>query len=84
MDRGPPLPVVEYVTRQEILTPEREALVEALLEARASADPARKTEALKGLSRFGRFLEPAVRQAITLTEKEAVRRSGAEMLAEIH
>jgi hypothetical protein len=72
------------VGRQEILMPEREALVEALLEARASADPARKTEARKGLARFGRFLEPAVRQTIASTQKETVRRSGAEVLAEIH
>jgi hypothetical protein len=72
------------VGRQEILTPEREAEVEALLSARASTDPARKTAALQGLAGFGRFLEPAVRQAIAWTENEAVRRSGAEVLAEIH
>jgi hypothetical protein len=40
--------------------------------------------ALRGLARFGRFLEPAVRQVVALTEKEPIRRSGAEVLAEIH
>jgi hypothetical protein len=71
------------VGRQEILTPEREAQVEALLKDRGSADPAKKAAALQGLARFGRFLEPAVRQAMAWTEDEAVQRSGAEVLAEI-
>jgi hypothetical protein len=66
------------VGRLEYMTEEDEALVQAELKKLDANDPA----AMRKLAGLGRFLEPAVRRAVAISDDPAVRRKGKEILAQ--
>lgn len=68
------------VARHEYLTPETEADVVAALRDRMSSEPTKRDAAMRRLGRLGRFLEPAVRRAVTSSGDAAVKQSATELL----
>jgi hypothetical protein len=68
------------VGRIEFMTPETEAVVEAALRDRTSAEPVARVFAMNRLMKLDRFLEPHLRRVIAKTSDAAVRKSAEELL----
>lgn len=71
------------VGRHEVITPEVLAEVTSALRGRCAREEAARQAAERTLQRFGRLLEPHVREALAGSQDPLVQRSGAEVLAAI-
>jgi hypothetical protein len=81
-DDRPPFHVVRtFVGRTELLSPEREAGMEAVVPDFAAGNALEQANASEALARWGRFAEPYLHRVLALTKDRDVRRIVSARLA---